>query len=94
MEGEQLVRAERVMGYLRQVEKSSKKEKVKNARDDLLQKSLEDDSTCLEAVYEFREDPKVAEVFRSEAMLLLQGYVTKSRYGQCLGLIAARLMYW
>ena len=56
--------------------------------------ALELDDTGIDAVFNFREDPQVLAVFKSEATLLLRGDVTKSRYNNCLRLVAVRIMYW
>lgn len=83
-----------VLFHLEQLEKSYKKDKHKRVRDLLLHQSLGGGSDCLEAVYRFKKDPQVLDTFKSEAIGLLQGHVSQSVYNLCLGLLAARLMFW
>ena len=94
VEDTQLREADRILWHLGQVEKSFKLEKHKVARDLLLNQALEGGAGFLEAVQHFKEDPAVLTLFKREATLLLEGHVSRSKYNSCLGLVAARLMFW
>ena len=94
VEDAELRRAEQILHHLSQVEKTFKNDKVKTARDLLLQQALVGGSGCLEAVQCFKQDPRVRHYFTTHVTLLLQGQMTRPRYTLCLGLLTARLMFW
>lgn len=80
-------KTERMMDHLSQVEKTFKVEKLRIARDLLLHQSLT-------AVQKYRDDPQVLETYTTEATKLVQGHVAHLPYNMCLGLLAARLIFW
>ena len=93
VEDADLRRAERVLWHLGQVEKTFKVHK-QDAREILLHQSLEGGSRGIGAVDEFKQDAHVLSTFKAEATLLVQGHVRRQIYNVCLGLLAARLMFW
>ena len=94
VEDAELRRADQILHHLAQVEKTFKNDKVKTARDLLLQQALAGGSGCLDAVQSFKQDPRVRQQFCTHATLLLQGQMGRARYALCLGLLTGRLMFW
>ena len=94
VEDHELRKADRILGHLSKVEKTYKVDKQKEARDLLLHQALEGGASCMQAVQSFKQDPAVFHTFRRQATMILQGHVSRAHYNTCLGLLAARLMYW
>lgn len=94
VEDADLRKTERMMDHLSQVEKTFKVEKLRIARDLLLHQSLTGGTECMTAVQKYRDDPQVLETYTTEATKLVQGHVAHLPYNMCLGLLAARLIFW
>ena len=94
VENADLRRAEQILHHLNQVKKAFTTDKLKLARDLLLQQALAGESGSLDAVQSFKQDSRVCHQFSTHAMLILQGQMTRARYTMCLGLLTARLMFW
>ena len=94
VEDSQLRKADRLMWLVGQMERSFKVDKHKEARDNLLHQALEGGSQYLEKVKKFKDDPNILKTFVEKATLFLQGHMSRPRYNACLGLLAARLMFW
>ena len=89
VEDAELRAADRMLSHLRQLQKSYKRDKYKQARDLLLQQALDGSPECINAVCMFKDDPQVFSTFKSEATRILQGLVSRPRYNMCLGLTVA-----
>ena len=83
---------DRMLSHLSQLQTSYKQDKHKQARDLLLQQGLEGSPESINPVCRFKDDPRVLETFKSEATCIR--HISHPRYNMCLGLLAARLMFW
>ena len=71
VEDAELRKADQILHHLTQVEKTFKNDKVKIARDLLLQQALAGGKACLDAVQSFKQDPRVQHQLCTHATLLL-----------------------
>ena len=89
---DELRRADLVKGHLSALCKSYKRQKTQKGREMLVRKSIEGGFSHIEAVAQFRDDPKIVEAIETNARSLLHGHHSKTQYNMCLGLLSARLM--